>query len=55
MWTVQVVLSTFVTAQTVNLPGLFMGATISILPLLLVFIFMQSYLVEGVRLTGVKG
>ena len=54
-WTVQVVLSTFLTAQTINLPALFMGALIAVLPLILVFLVMQRYIVEGVRATGIKG
>jgi multiple sugar transport system permease protein len=54
-WTVQVVLSTFLTAQTINLPMLFMGAAIGALPLVLVFLIMQRYIVEGVRLSGIKG
>lgn len=54
-WTVQIVLSTFLTAQTVNLPAIFMGATVSILPLVVVFLFMQRYIVEGVKMSGIKG
>lgn len=54
-WTVQIVLSTFLTAQTINLPALFMGAAISILPLMILFLIMQRYIVEGVRISGVKG
>lgn len=54
-WTVQVVLSTFLTAQTINLSALFMGAAIAVLPLIVVFIFMQRYIVEGVKVTGIKG
>jgi multiple sugar transport system permease protein len=54
-WTVQIVLSTFLTAQTVNLPAIFMGATVSILPLVIVFLFMQRYIVEGVKMSGIKG
>lgn len=54
-WTVQVVLSTFLTAQTINLPMLFMGAAIGALPLVLIFLVMQRYIVEGVRLSGIKG
>ncbi|MEM8861657.1 MAG: carbohydrate ABC transporter permease [Chloroflexota bacterium] len=54
-WTVQVVLSTFLTAQTINLPALFMGAAIGILPMILVFFFVQRYLVQGVSTTGLKG
>jgi multiple sugar transport system permease protein len=54
-WTVQIVLSTFMTAQTVNLPAIFMGAAVSILPLVIVFLFMQRYIVEGVKMSGIKG
>lgn len=54
-WTVQVVLSTFLTAQTINLPMLFMGAAVGALPLVIVFLVMQRYIVEGVRLSGIKG
>jgi multiple sugar transport system permease protein len=54
-WTVQVVLSTFLTAQTINLPALFMGAAIAVLPLVILFIFAQRYIVEGVATSGIKG
>jgi len=54
-WTVQIVLSTFLTAQTINLSELFMGAAVAILPLVVVFLLMQRYIVEGVALSGVKG
>jgi multiple sugar transport system permease protein len=54
-WTVQIVLSTFMTAQTVNLPAIFMGAAVSIIPLVIVFLFMQRYIVEGVKMSGIKG
>jgi multiple sugar transport system permease protein len=54
-WTVQVTLSTFITAQTINIPLLFMAAVVSILPLVFVFIFLQRFLVAGVAQTGIKG
>jgi multiple sugar transport system permease protein len=54
-WTVQVVLSTFLTAQTINLPALFMGAAIAVLPLVIIFIAAQRYIVEGVTASGIKG
>lgn len=54
-WTVQVVLSTFLTAQTINLPALFMGAAIAVLPLVVLFIVAQRYIIEGVTATGIKG
>ena len=53
-WTVQVVLSTFLTAQTINLPALFMGAFVGILPMLIIFFVVQRYIVEGVKVTGIK-
>jgi multiple sugar transport system permease protein len=54
-WTIQVVQSTFLTAQTINLHELFMGAVVAILPILLIFVVLQQYLVEGVARTGIKG
>lgn len=54
-WTVQVVLSTYLTAQTINLPALFMGAAIAVLPLVIIFIAAQRYIVEGVTASGIKG
>ncbi len=55
MWTIQVVLSTFITAQIVNLPSLFMGALVAIIPILLMFAFLQRYLVEGFKRSGIGG
>jgi multiple sugar transport system permease protein len=54
-WTVQVALSTFLTAQTINLHELFLAAAVSIAPLVLVFVALQRYLVQGVAETGIKG
>lgn len=54
-WTVQIVLSTFLTAQTINLPQLFMAAAVGAAPLVIVFLIMQRFIVEGVRLSGIKG
>jgi multiple sugar transport system permease protein len=54
-WTVQVALSSFLTAQTVNIHELFIASAISILPLIVVFIFLQRWLVQGVAQTGIKG
>ena len=53
-WTVQVAMSTFVTAQTINIHELFMAAAVSILPLVLVFLFLQRYLIQGVTQSGIK-
>ncbi|MBT2383559.1 carbohydrate ABC transporter permease [Streptomyces sp. ISL-11] len=52
-WTVQVALSTFTTAQIVNLHELFVAAAVSIVPLLLVFLLLQRYIVAGVERSGI--
>lgn len=54
-WTVQVVLSTFLTAQTVNLPELFAGAAVGIAPLVVIFLVLQRYIVRGVTMSGLQG
>jgi multiple sugar transport system permease protein len=54
-WTVQVALSTFLTAQTINISQLFTAAAVAILPLVFVFVFLQRFLVQGVAQTGLKG
>lgn len=54
-WTVQLSLSTFLTAQTVNLHELFTAALVSILPLLVVFVFLQRYIVQGFERSGITG
>jgi len=51
----QVVLSTFLTAQTIDLPALFMGAAIGIAPIIMIFFVVQRYIVESVKATGIKG
>lgn len=53
--TVQVVLSSFLTAQTINLPALFASAAVGAAPLVIVFLLLQRYIVQGVRMSGIKG
>jgi multiple sugar transport system permease protein len=53
-WTVQIALSTYLTAQTVNLPQLFIAASIAILPLVVMFVFLQRWIVEGVERSGIS-
>jgi multiple sugar transport system permease protein len=54
-WTIQIVVSKFLTAQVINLPMIFMGAVVAALPLIVVFLIMQRSIVQGVRLSGIKG
>ena len=53
-WTVQIALSTFLTQQTSNLHQLFIAAVISILPLLVIFLFLQRWIVQGVERSGIN-
>jgi multiple sugar transport system permease protein len=53
-WTIQVAMSTFITAQTINIHELFMAGAVSILPLVLIFAFLQRYLIQGVTQSGIK-
>ncbi|MEU3830132.1 ABC transporter permease subunit [Streptomyces sp. SID486] len=52
-WTVQVALSSFTTAQVVRLHELFVAAAVSIVPLLLVFLVFQRWIVAGVERSGI--
>ncbi|MFB6944227.1 carbohydrate ABC transporter permease [Streptomyces sp. NPDC060286] len=54
-WTAQIALSTFLTSQTINLPGLFAGAVVTITPLVAMFLVAQRYIVEGIATSGLKG
>ena len=54
-WTVQITLSTFLTAQSVEVSQLFMAALVAIAPLLLMFLFLQRWIVQGVERAGIGG
>lgn len=54
-WTVQVALSTFLNSQAPKTTQLFMASAISILPLLIGFLLLQRYIVEGVERAGING
>lgn len=52
-WTVQVALSSFSTSQVVRLHELFIAAAVSIVPLLVVFLLFQRWIVAGVERSGI--
>ena len=54
-WTIQVVLSNFLNAQVLDLHELFIGAMIAIIPLMVIFLLLQRYIVEGYKQSGLKG
>jgi multiple sugar transport system permease protein len=54
-YTVQVAISAFNRSQHPAIHELFLAGAVSIVPLLLVFLVLQRYLVRGVAETGIKG
>ena len=54
-WTVQVALSTLLNAQSPRVTQLFAASAIAILPLLVAFVLLQRYIVEGVERSGISG
>ena len=54
-WTVQVNLSVFMTAQVIRLHEIFAGALLGALPMLILFLFLQRWIVVGVARSGIKG
>lgn len=54
-WTIQVVISSFLNSQNVNLHELFLSTAIAILPLLIIFFILQRFIVEGYKQSGLKG
>lgn len=52
--TVQLALSQFMTSQGVRYPELFAGALVAIIPVLIVFLVLQRFLVQGVETSGIK-
>lgn len=52
--TIQVTVSAYMTSQRPNLPELFTSGMVSIIPVLLVFLFLQRYLVQGVERAGIE-
>ena len=52
--TVQLALSQFMTSQGVKYPELFAGALVAIIPVLVVFLVLQRWLVQGVETSGIR-
>ena len=50
--TVQLTLSSFMTSQGVDYSRLFAGALVAVLPVAIVFLFLQRFLVQGIETSG---
>lgn len=55
MWTVQLALSVFREEFITQWNYLMAATTLIMLPLLVMYVFMQKYFVEGIVTTGIKG
>jgi multiple sugar transport system permease protein len=53
-WTVQVVVSTFMTSQNVHLGPLFMAAAVAMAPPVVVFFALQRFIVQGTKSSAGK-
>ena len=54
-FTVPLLLNNFKGLYVTNWSYMMAGATISVIPIILVYLFAQRYIIEGITLTGVKG
>ena len=54
-FTVPLLLNNFKGLYVTNWSYMMAGATISVVPILVVYMFAQKYIIEGVTLTGIKG
>lgn len=52
--TIQIVLNSFIAEYSANWQYMLAGSMLALLPTLLIFIFGQKYLVEGIAFTGLK-
>ena len=53
--TLQVMLRMFNTQYSSNYALIMAAATVALIPVLVMFIFLQRYFVEGIATTGIKG
>jgi multiple sugar transport system permease protein len=54
-WTIQLGLRNLFAEYTADYGGVMAAAVMSILPVLLVFILLQRYFIEGIAMSGIKG
>ena len=53
-YTLQIALAMFSTGNTSNLPTVMAGAVLSMLPILIIYLIMQRYFVNGLTMSGMK-
>lgn len=55
MRTIQLAIQTFFGSKPIHYGAIMASLTISAIPMLLMFVFLQKYYVEGIASTGIKG
>ena len=55
MRTIQLAIKTFFGSKPIHYGAIMASLTISAIPMLLMFVFLQKYYVEGIASTGIKG
>lgn len=55
MWTIQVVISVFLTSQTIVIHEIFLGSLVALIPVTVLFFVLQRFIVQGITMSGVKG
>lgn len=54
-FTIQIAIKSFIGTMGVNWSAILAASILSMLPIIIIFIFLQKYITEGVATTGVKG
>lgn len=54
-WTIQLGLRSLFAEYTADYGGVMAGAVMAILPVLVVFLFLQRFFIEGIAMSGIKG
>jgi multiple sugar transport system permease protein len=54
-WTIQLGLRSLFAEYTADYGGVMAGAVLAILPVLVVFLFLQRFFIEGIAMSGIKG
>ena len=54
-YTIQIAIKTFIGTNGIDWPSILASSVISIIPVVIIFAFLQKYVVGGIATSGVKG
>lgn len=55
LWTIQLGLRSFITEYSSEYNLIMAGAVVALIPVFIIFVFLQQYFIEGIATTGLKG